>query len=68
MTKPMENKTEEMKNAIEAAFPGTKAAIAEHKCPLCKKAIGPFRDILSHKEYSISGLCQDCQDSIFGKG
>lgn len=25
-----------------------------------------FRDDLSRKEYSISGLCQKCQDSIFG--
>ena len=26
-----------------------------------------FRDNLSRKEYSISGLCQDCQDEFFGK-
>jgi len=24
-----------------------------------------FRDALSSKEYTISGLCQDCQDDIF---
>ena len=27
---------------------------------------GVFRDPLSAKEYTISGLCQDCQDSVFG--
>src|SRR6266487_1160403 len=27
-----------------------------------------FRDELSSREYSISGLCQDCQDSVFGTG
>ena len=26
----------------------------------------PFRDDLSRKEYSISGMCQDCQDEVFG--
>jgi RNA polymerase-binding transcription factor DksA len=26
-----------------------------------------FRDEQSKKEYSISGLCQRCQDDIFGK-
>lgn len=25
-----------------------------------------FRDELSRKEYGISGLCQPCQDGIFG--
>jgi hypothetical protein len=25
-----------------------------------------FRDELSRKEYTISGMCQDCQDSMFG--
>ena len=25
-----------------------------------------FRDDLSRKEYTISGLCQACQDSVFG--
>lgn len=26
-----------------------------------------FRDELSKREYSISGLCQKCQDKFFGK-
>ena len=26
-----------------------------------------FRDELSKKEYSISGLCQSCQDDVFGE-
>lgn len=25
-----------------------------------------FRDELSAREYYISGMCQDCQDSVFG--
>lgn len=37
-------------------------------CPICKHTIDPdsFRDELSKKEYKISGLCQECQDKIFG--
>ena len=27
-----------------------------------------FRDEISEKEYGISGLCQTCQDGIFGEG
>lgn len=33
----------------------------------CGKPISPFKDKISEKEYSISGLCQECQDKIFGK-
>ena len=29
------------------------------------KPIGEFRDRLSEKEYTISGMCQSCQDSTF---
>lgn len=32
----------------------------------CGKPIGEFRDELSRKEYTISGLCSECQDKIFG--
>ena len=35
-------------------------------CVTCHKPIGEFRDNLSAKEYKISGMCQDCQDEIFG--
>lgn len=39
-------------------------------CPTCGVEIKQedFRDTLSIKEYYISGLCQKCQDSVFGKG
>lgn len=33
----------------------------------CGKPITGFRDELSAKEYTISGLCQACQDSVFGR-
>lgn len=37
-------------------------------CPFCDKRImgvDDFKDKLSWKEYKISGLCQECQDSMF---
>jgi len=41
--------------------------IVNNRCVLCNKlvTIDSFRDLLFLKEYSISGLCQDCQDKIF---
>lgn len=47
-----------------------RAAITTDHCvpePIgCGKPITTFRDDRSRKEYTISGLCQQCQDSIFG--
>lgn len=66
---PMSDKSEAVKLMIESSFPGTAAYIAEHKCPLCKKDIVEveFVDALSVREYEISGLCQKCQDKVFGE-
>jgi len=36
-------------------------------CVFCHKPVTGFRDSLSRKEYSISGLCQECQDEVFGQ-
>lgn len=33
----------------------------------CGKPVDVFRDSLSLREYKISGLCQKCQNKIFGK-
>jgi len=41
-------------------------AVAEASCVTCKGNATSFRDALSRKEYTISGLCQPCQDSVFG--
>ena len=32
----------------------------------CGKPVNGFRDPLSAREFAISGLCQECQDSVFG--
>ena len=38
------------------------------KCTVCNKNIHPnneFKDYLSLKEYTITGMCQTCQDEYF---
>jgi hypothetical protein len=34
-------------------------------CPTCGGQIGSFRDERSTREFRISGMCQECQDSLF---
>jgi len=39
-------------------------------CVFCGKPIDPkndFRNAISLKEFTISGICQACQDGVFGK-
>jgi hypothetical protein len=35
-------------------------------CATCDGIAEEFRDDLSRKEYTISGMCQACQDKIWG--
>jgi len=44
-------------------------SISEGLCTTCEAdgiEIHSFRDTLSVDEYQISGMCQKCQDDIFG--
>lgn len=52
-----------------AGFKDEVDLVTQGKCPFCKKVIdsNSFRDKLSRKEFAISGLCQECQDEIFGR-
>ncbi|MEA4956931.1 hypothetical protein SDC9_07477 [bioreactor metagenome] len=41
----------------------------EVKCPTCNSIFNPQKDLrnqLSIDEYRISGMCQNCQDNVFG--
>ena len=42
------------------------ASIKDDTCVSCKQPAVSFTDELSKKEYSVSGLCQSCQDGVFG--
>lgn len=41
--------------------------VRQGKCPFCGKMvdIGEFRDLISLREFEISGICQKCQDKTF---
>ncbi len=62
-------KSSEMEQFLNNTFGRTDAIVAD-KCvppPMgCGQPATNFKDQLSEKEYRISGLCQNCQDSIFG--
>lgn len=42
-------------------------AITGDRCVMCHKPAPPksFRDIVSEREFRISGMCQTCQDITF---
>lgn len=59
------------KDSMNAVEIGDKVKLVEvGQCPLCKKKIlmNSFRDVLSFKEFKVSGVCQECQDDIFSGG
>jgi hypothetical protein len=64
-------KTKEMEETLEtvvgALFGNSrKASMQNSKCVTCGEHADHFEDALSRKEYGISGMCQVCQDEVFG--
>ena len=67
MATPAE-KSPELEKLLEEISGRTTAIKADVCIPVPLGCGGPakeFRDHISCKEYTISGLCQKCQDSIF---
>lgn len=60
-----EDKASPIKQFLEENF-GTGTAIATKKCSACGNVAVQFRDAKSAREFEISGLCQLCQDQVFG--
>lgn len=57
------------KKIMEACGFSKEVKLVENlKCPICQASIHmeDFKDPLSIREYQISGMCQKCQDKIFG--
>lgn len=48
-------------------FPQTRQRVENDQCATCGKEIleSDFKDDLSKKEYTVSGMCQTCQDDIW---
>ena len=62
------DKAPEIEQAIKQVFGiDRKAIIANDHCVFCDNPNLDFRTSLDQKEYQISGLCQNCQDNVFGK-
>ena len=51
-----------------AIFPEAADRIMQSICVTCPKDIldADFRTEVSRTEYGISGMCQSCQDAVFG--
>ena len=53
----------------QLGFANEVALVENGQCPFCLKyvvsALESFKDLNSFKEFKISGLCQECQDSMF---
>jgi hypothetical protein len=70
MAKPAE-KSQQVDDLINEVFGGNrKSSVRANICVSAPTGCGlpadKFTDALSAKEYTISGLCQTCQDKIFG--
>jgi len=66
------NKSKEMSGALneisDLIFGRTRTeSISGDVCVTFGGKADTFRNDISKKEYSIGGMCQSCQDSIFGK-
>tara|TARA_Y100000593_G_scaffold90641_1_gene177550 strand:- start:4989 stop:5183 length:195 start_codon:yes stop_codon:yes gene_type:complete len=45
---------------------GIKESQEKKVCVICGEEASNFRDEVSKKEFSLSGMCQKCQDFTFG--
>lgn len=62
------NKSPAINSLIESVMgKDRRLTIMQGMCMTCGGSAGGFRDALSAKEYSISGMCQNCQDQVFAE-
>lgn len=59
-------KSPEIDNLLTSLAGKSRQDTVSEGCMTCDKPNLDFRDPLSRKEYQISGMCQTCQDSVFG--
>ncbi len=63
------SKAPHLEKMLEEKYGRTTAIINNVCIPApsgCGKPAVKFRDEPSQREYTMSGLCQDCQDDVFG--
>tara|TARA_R110002167_G_scaffold296389_1_gene500829 strand:- start:27 stop:257 length:231 start_codon:yes stop_codon:yes gene_type:complete len=56
----------DLSKPIFSLMPHLADRILDGRCAFCAHVLTEFKDDISKKEYSISGMCQDCQDETFG--
>jgi hypothetical protein len=75
------SRSPELENMLNKLMPEREQRLKEHKCVTCGNELkikpdpehlgyfinNEFRDSLSVREFQISGMCQKCQDLVFGK-
>ena len=59
------SKSSNMEAYLHTLQPTRSTAMAQGKCVVCGGDASTFKDDISAKEYTISGLCQECQDIAF---
>jgi len=59
------SKSPQMEAYLNTIVPHRELYMSHQRCVSCGCHAGWFKDDLSAKEYTISGLCQQCQDDIF---
>ena len=66
------NKSNAINSMLSSVFGVDRVqTITEAFCVSCDSEnnnAASFRDDISRKEYAISGMCQSCQDDVFGVG
>ena len=62
-TAEMENYLDDIANELFGR--GRKVAMDNQMCVVCGNDANYLNDELSRREYSISGMCQTCQDKTF---
>jgi hypothetical protein len=68
MAKPTK-KSPEMEKLIDSMNPSGRKrvdSIKNNVCTMCGQPAIQFKDELAKKEYTISGMCQECQDKFWG--
>lgn len=61
------NKANEIETLLTAISGRSRVdSVVNNTCTWCGGPATEFRNEISMREYRISGMCQDCQDKIFG--
>ena len=66
MSKSLKEVADSVAKLINPDSKGIEASQASATCTLCPGPAHTFTDALSAREYTISGMCQVCQDETFG--